>query len=250
MRAVLNITIVLSLLITSFSVGFLIYHYFTFTPSYSSNRDTGNSETKIGQNSSNSLKTDLNKEEQQEVPQGVLSQIEHLSSIVTAYFARVKNGPSTYPALVFKVLPQKEELKVYLLTYYPMEWPFVKTFLLGKELGSPRAVYQCPGGLLLIEYTVKGLFPVEAERGEIGRYGALSTWTENSFYLELFSSEKGCSNNGFVFNLSGEFAGVCFGGKLYRATDLYNSIPEECRIIYQKEGENGDLQSQNGQLVR
>ena len=245
MRAILNIVIVLSLLVTSFSVGFLIYHHFTFTPSYSSNKAASDDETKISQSSLNNSNASFYKEKQQEIPRGVLSQIEHLSSVVTSYFAKVKNGPLTYPALVFRVLPQKEEIKVYFLTYYPMEWPFIKTSLLGKDLGSPKTVYQCPGGLLLLEYRVKGLFPVEVERGEIGRYGALSTWTENSFYLKLFSSEKGCSNNGFVFNLSGEFAGVCFGGKFYRATDLYSSIPEECKIIYQKEGENGDLQSQN-----
>ena len=242
MRALLNAVIVLSLLVTASSLGYLIFYRLTFNPSASFNRSTEGSAVKTLQNGS---ETGSGEEEAQEVPEEVLSQVENLSSVIISYFVKVRNGPSIYPALIFKTVPQKEGLKVYLLTYYPMEWPFVKVSLMGESLGAPQVVYQCPSGLLLLSYSVKGVFPVEVEKGEIGRYGALSTWTGKDFYVELFDSEKGCSNNGFVFNLSGDFSGVCFGGNFFRATELYDTIPESCKIIYQKEGENGDLQGEN-----
>ncbi len=244
MRKVLNGIIVLSLFITAVSLGFFIYYQLTFVPSASFTEET-EPVTPVSPNSGSSQDLSSESQEQNGAPPEVLSQVENLSSVVTSYFVKVKNGLSTYPALVLKTVPQEGGLEVYLLTFYPMEWPFVKVSLMGNSLGAPQKVYQCPGGLLLLDYLVKGVFPVEVEKGELGQYGALVTWTGSGFYVELFDSSKGCSDNGFVFNLAGDFSGVCFGGKFYSVGELYSSVPDSCKIIFQQGGENGDLQSEN-----
>ena len=241
MRAVLNGIIVLFLLITAVSLGFFIYYRLTFIPSASFTGKIGNV-TGLKSESSPNSESNSENSNQESVPANVLSQVENLSSVVTSYFVKIKNGTSVYPALIFKVIPLKVGLKVYLLTFYPMEWPFIKVYFMGETLGAPQEVYQCPGGLLLLGYSVRGIFPVEVEKGDLGQYGVLVTWTGNDFYAELFDKSKGCRDNGFVFNLAGDFSGVCFGGNFYGAGELYSSVPDSCKIIYQQEGENGNLQ--------
>lgn len=230
-------------MIALFSLGYIIYYRLTFVPSASFK---GKINTTVAEESSeNSTNLDSEEKKQGEIPTEVLSQVESLSSVVTSYFVKVKNGPLVYPSLVFKIVSKGNGLEVYLLTFYPMEWPFVKVSLSGESLGAPQKVYQCPGSLLLLDYSVKGVFPVEVEKGEIGQYGVLVTWAGNTFYVKPFDRAKGCNNNGFVFNLAGDFSGVCFGGSFYGARELYSSVPNSCKIIFQEEGKNGDLQSEN-----
>lgn len=241
MRTVLNGLIVLFIIITAVSLGFFIYYRLTFNPSASFTGKVS-AVTSLNSERSSVSKPTLEKDNQESVPEDLLSQVENLSSVVTSYFVKVKNGTSVYPALVFKIVPLSGGLKVYLLTFYPMEWPFVKVSIMGETLGAPQEVYQCPGGFLLLGYSVRGIFPVEVERGELGQYGVLITWTGSDFYPELFDESKGCKDIGFVFNLSGDFSGVCFGGVFYTVNELYSSVPDSCKIIFQQEGENGNLQ--------
>lgn len=243
MKRAIDIFIALFLVIALFSLGYIIYYRLTFVPSASFK---GKINTTVAEESSeNSTNLDSEEKKQGEIPTEVLSQVESLSSVVTSYFVKVKNGPLVYPSLVFKIVSKGNGLEVYLLTFYPMEWPFVKVSLSGESLGAPQKVYQCPGSLLLLDYSVKGVFPVEVEKGEIGQYGVLVTWAGNTFYVKPFDRAKGCNNNGFVFNLAGDFSGVCFGGSFYGARELYSSVPNSCKIIFQEEGKNGDLQSEN-----
>ena len=242
MKKALDVLIVLLLAVIIVSLGYIIYCRLTFVPSASFK---GKLNIPITKSSESSKNLNSEEKEQEEIPAEVLSQVESLSSVVTSYFVKVKNGPLVYPSLVFKAVPKEDGLEVYLLTFYPMEWPFVKVSLSGESLGAPQKVYQCPGGLLLLTYVVKGIFPVEVEKGEIGQYGVLVTWTGSNFYVKPFDKSKGCNDNGFVFNLAGDFSGVCFGGSFYGAKDLYSSVPNSCKIIFQEEGKNGDLQSEN-----
>ena len=247
MRALINAVTAVSLVILVASLSFLLYYKATFKPSASFK---GKEEVTAVTPPENSSASSLSSGREEDVPDEVLSQVENLKPIVTSYFVTVKNGPSVYPALVFKVNSNGKGLTLYLLTFYPMEWPFVKVNVLGERFGSPGKVYRYPGGLLLLEYSVRGIFPVEVERGKVGDYGVLVTWTGNSFDVGVYDSKKGCTDNGFVFNLAGDFAGVCFGGNFYSAEELYSTVPDVCTLTYEKEEGSGNLQGENGQLVR
>lgn len=244
MRWFLNLLIAVSTAVIAFSLGFLIYYKLTFTPSWSFSPKESSAQKTVMESTKN-VETANREGVSEGVPEEVLSQVENLSSVVNSFIVKVNNGISTYPALLFKVAPSDKGLKVYLLTFYPMEWPFVKVSLMGEKLGAPSEVLQCEGNLILLVYPVRGIFPVEVERGNVGEFGAIAVKVGNSVAVNLYSSKKGCTENGFVFNLSGDFSGVCFGGNFYSAEELYSSIPENCRVIYEKEGENGNLQGKN-----
>ncbi len=252
MRVFINFVIVFSLLILAFSLGFLFYYHSTFVPSasFSGEIKIKNDTFRKKNTSSEQVPSESESENPNEVPDEVFNQVENLAPVVTSYFLKLKNGISTYPALIFKVVSEQQSMDVYLLTYFPMEWQFVKVKLKGAKLGAPEKVYSCPGGLLLLDYRVRGIFPVEVERGSVGDYGALVTWTGSSFDVEVYDSKKGCADNGFVFNLAGDFAGICFGGNFYSAEELYSTVPDACTLTYGKEEGSGNLQGEDGQLVR
>ncbi len=175
-------------------------------------------------------------------PPEVEERVKELRSVLTNYLVYLKGGLERRPALVFKVEPKDKGVKLYLLTYYPMEWPFVKVELGGYGNFFPERVYLCNQGLIIVEVPVRGLFPPEVSRGRVEDYGALLTFSGGRPQTLPFESGK-CDRNGFVFDLAGEFAGVCFGGGFIDAGELYNQVPRTCKIIYQKEGSDGDLQS-------
>ena len=239
----LNLLSIVSAVVLVFSLSFLLYYKLTFDSSASfSGGKTEVAVKDVSNSSEGSLSVNS---ENETVPLEVLSQVENLSSVITSYFVKVKNGLAVYPALVFKVVPASQGLNVFLLTFYPMEWPFVKVQLPGEELGAPERVYQCGEGLLLLNYNLKGVFPVEVERGEVEEFGAIAVRAGKDITVRLFEREKGCTDNGFVFNLAGDFSGVCFGGNFYSAEELYNSVPSNCKIIFEKEGESGNLQGKD-----
>lgn len=239
----LNLLSIVFAIVLVFSLSFLIYYKLTFDSSASF---PGSKTEVVVKDVSSSSEDGLSANSENEtVPLEILSQVENLSSVITSYFVKVKNGLTVYPALVFKVVPGSKGLNTFLLTFYPMEWSFVKVQLLGEELGAPERVYQCGEGLLFLNYNLKGIFPVEVERGNVGDFGAIAIRTGKDITVRLFEKEKGCTDNGFVFNLAGDFSGVCFGGNFYSAEELYSSVPSDCKIIYEKEGKSGDLQSEN-----
>ncbi|WP_297444728.1 hypothetical protein [Desulfurobacterium sp.] len=239
MRTFLNIIIAISAAITAFSLGFLIHYKLSFKPSA---HFTGKKLEHKPKNSPKLIEEiSSNNSSDENIPADILSQVENISSVVTSYIIKIKNGPATFPALILKVTPAHEGLNVFLLTFYPMEWPFINAQLMGRQLTVPEKVYQCDDGLLILEYKVKGIFPVETERGMIEKFGAIVSWAGNDTTVKLFDIEKGCSENGFVFNLAGDFSGVCFGGNFYSAEELYNSVPSNCKIIFEKEGKSGNL---------
>ncbi len=243
MRTFLNIVIAISAAITAFSLGFLIYYKLSFKPSahFSGKKlehKLENSQKQIGEK----LSTNSSDEN---IPADVFSQVENISPVVTSYIVKIKNGSATFPALIFKVTSAHQGLKVFLLTFYPMEWPFINTQLMERKLTTPEKVYQCGNGLLILEYKVKGIFPVEVGRGKVEKFGAIVSWIGNDTTVKLFDKEKGCSDNGFVFNLAGDFSGACFGGNFYSAEELYNLVPSNCKIIYEMEGESGNLQGKD-----
>ena len=184
-----------------------------------------------------------------EIPSDVEERVRELAQVLTDYVVYLRGGLKERPALVFKAEPDKRGVRLYLLTYYPMEWPFVKVELNGYGTFTPERVYLCRGGLVIVELSVKGLFPPEVSRGRVEDYGALLTFSGGKPETLAFGSGK-CDRNGFVFDLAGEFAGVCFGGEFIDAGELYSEVPQACKIIYEKEEENGDLQGQDRQLVR
>ncbi len=170
-----------------------------------------------------------------EVPQEVEERVKELGEALTNYLVYLKGGIGSKPALVFKVKPQDRGVNLYLLTYYPMEWPFVRADLGGYGAFPLEKVYLCRGGLLVLQLRVRGLFPPEVSRGKVDGYGALLTFSGGKPQTLPFEEGK-CIKNGFVFDLAGEFAGVCFGGEFIGADQLYEEIPQACKIIYSKGG--------------
>jgi len=168
--------------------------------------------------------------EEEGVPPEIEERVRELAPVIDGYFVRLKCGIERRPALVLKAVPEGKKVKLYLLTLYPMEWPFTKLEL---QFGSfsPKRVYLCRNGILLMEFELQGLFPPEVSKGEVDQYGALAVVEGNS--VKVLPFKKGeCTQNGFVFNLAGDFAGVCFGGEFVGAEELYGGAPASCKIIY------------------
>ena len=180
------------------------------------------------------------KAQQGDLPDALNERAEELEKVVSNYFVYLRSGIERKPALVLKVIPQGGETLLYLLTYYPMEWQFVKVELGGYKI-NPQRVFLCEEGLVVLEAKVKGLLPPEVSRGELGDYGLLVSFESFRLKGELFKGA--CKRNGFVFNLAGDFSGVCFGGTFISSSKLYSEVPDNCKIIYQKEGKDGNLQS-------
>ncbi|WP_457681125.1 hypothetical protein [Thermovibrio sp.] len=172
-------------------------------------------------------------------PPEVLDKVNSLYQVLTSYLTYLKGGIGEKPSLIFKVGVDSGINRLYFLTFYPMEWPFVKVSLNGYNF-SPSKVYLCDNGLLLVEVDLHGLFPPEVPKGSLGDYGVLLTFTSSGPEVEPFKPDN-CNYNGFVFNLSGELAGVCFGGNFIDAQSLYSQVPSSCKIIYNKEEVNGNL---------
>ncbi|WP_456419817.1 hypothetical protein, partial [Thermovibrio sp.] len=89
-------------------------------------------------------------------PPEVEERVKELRSVLTNYLVYLKGGLERRPALVFKVEPKDKGVKLYLLTYYPMEWPFVKVELGGYGNFFPERVYLCNQGLIIVEVPVRG----------------------------------------------------------------------------------------------
>ena len=247
MRAVLNLIIVTSVIILAFSLGFLAYYKFTFNPSASFSPSLN---SVVLRSTSENVQNATSQNETEEIPDEVDSQAESLSSVIPSYFVRIRSGLVVYPALILKTVSEQNGLEVYLLTFYPMEWSFAKILFPGEGVGKLLKVYQCKGGLLLLDSRVKGFFPVEVGKGELSGYGAIAIPDKGSVTVKPFDVSKGCRENGFVFNLAGDFSGVCFGGEFYDASQIINQFPGNCKQIYPEEEEGGNVQGQNGQLVR
>jgi len=172
--------------------------------------------------------------EEEGVPPEVEERIKELAPVIDGYFVRLRCGVERRPALVLKAVPEGEKVRLYLLTLYPMEWPFTRLEL---QFGSfsPKRVYQCKGAVLLIEFELQGLFPPEVSLGEVDQYGALAVVEGSSVRVQPFKKGE-CTGNGFVFNLAGDFAGVCFGGEFVDGKELYGGAPSSCKIIYKSSG--------------
>ncbi len=172
-----------------------------------------------------------------------------LKSLLPRFFIYIKEGIVSHPALIFKndSLPEKNE--VHLITFSTMEWQFVKTKLGNSVLKSPDEVYICEDGIVALVYKVKNFWLPEIVRGKLFGEGILVIPKEKkNFKFRHFNGN--CTDNGFVFTPGGELAGLCFGSKFIDAEELYRELPFACRLVYQKEERDGNLQSENGQLVR
>ncbi len=175
-------------------------------------------------------------------PDYVAKQIENLESLIPSLFVKVRNGVKVYPALVVKVEQEGDYLYAYLLTFYPMDWQFAKLNVKGFDF-FPKTVYLCTNGIIVLRYELRGTFLETVETGDLGKYGLIAVPNGGiSFsYKPLINQTPDCRNNGFVFNLNGDFSGVCFGGKFLGVGDLKDSIPSQCQIIFQG-GKDGNLQ--------
>ena len=243
MRAVLNLIIVVSAVILAFSLGFLAYYKFTFNPSASFSPSLNSVVLKsISENMQNST----SQNETEVIPDEVVSQVKSLSSVIPSYFVMIRSGLVLHPALILKTVSGQKGLEAYLLTFYPMEWPFAKILFPEKGVGKLLKVYQCEGGLLLLDSRVKGFFPIEVGKGELNGYGAMAIPDRGSVAVKPFDVSKGCRENGFVFNLAGDFSGVCFGGEFYGVDQIVSQFPGSCKEIYPEEEESGNVQGQNG----
>ena len=160
------------------------------------------------------------------------NRLQQLKSLIPKFYKNIKEGINLHPALVFKVEGTDEGTSIHLLTFSPMEWDFIKTNLRNDvTLERPNKVYLCENGIIDVNYVVRGFWPPEVEKGQLEDKNVLVIPQKNgTFAFEDFNGN--CTDNGFVFNYSGEFAGVCFGGNFIDANSLYNSVPSNCKLIY------------------
>ena len=182
-------------------------------------------------------------EEETEIDDKIIELEDNISSS----FLKIKEGIVSYPTVVFKVYGTKEGTSIHLITFFPMEWRFIKTFFKNKTLLEPDRVYLCNGGIVDVNYVVKEFWPPEIQKGDLGKWGILAIPREEGGFGFVFDKYNGqCEENGFVFNLKGELAGVCFGDKFINYNEIYSKIPNECQLIYEKgiKG-NGNLQGEN-----
>jgi hypothetical protein len=172
--------------------------------------------------------------------------LESLKKVVPKFFVKIQEGIIYHPALLFKVYGTAKGTSIHILTFSSMEWKFIKTFLVrGTVFSEPDRVFFCDGGIVDVNYVVKGIWPPEIPRGSVDSAG-LVTIPEEKGTLRFASFSGNCTDNGFVFNPGGEFAGICFGGKFIDYSTLYSEIPDKCQLIYEKGvGSDGDIQSEN-----
>ena len=222
------------------AVAFLLYKpcYGPFTNGKKSEPLVSFNET-VASSSENGPVESGNQTENGTLPEAVAERVEQLSTVLPTYFVYLRGGIGKTPALVFRVSSNNGTNRVFLLSFNPMEWPFVKLKLSSGSFGSPDAVYNCDG-LLLIEYDLPGIPPPEVDRGALGKYGVLVAVSDDGS-LSYWPYSGSCDRNGFVFNLAGELAGVCFGGNFISSDALYGEVPQACKLVYRKEGDNGNL---------
>ncbi|MEO2067960.1 MAG: hypothetical protein ABGX27_00400 [Desulfurobacteriaceae bacterium] len=169
-----------------------------------------------------------------------------LEDRVPSLFVKVKEGIVYHPALVFKVYGTNNGTSIHLLTLSTMEWQFIKTiFSKSKIFFEPTRVYLCEDGIIDVNYVVEKFWPPEVQKGKLKGMGILATPIEDgSFRFDKFYGN--CTDNGFVFNMEGKLAGICFGDKFINYNEIYSEIPNECQLIYEK-GVKGDgnLQGEN-----
>ncbi|ADY73680.1 hypothetical protein Dester_1042 [Desulfurobacterium thermolithotrophum DSM 11699] len=172
--------------------------------------------------------------------------LSHLKEVIPNFFIKIKEGIVYHPGLLLKVYGTQNGTSIHILTFSSMEWQFIKTFLFdGRVLSEPNKVFFCNDGIVDINYEVKGIWPPEIPHGNVDLIGLLVI-PEEKGTLQFANFEGNCTDNGFVFNPGGEFAGVCFGGKFIDSNTLYSEIPGKCQLIYKKGGEeDGNIQSKN-----
>jgi len=212
-------------------------------------------ESKVEETMNETVKTETmrteNKEEDVSNSSSNLSQeleerLKNLEKVVPNFFVKIQEGIIYHPALLFKVYGTAKGTSIHILTFSSMEWKFIKTFLVrGKVLSEPDRVFFCNGGIVDVNYVVKGIWPPEIPRESLDSVG-LVVIPEERGTLRFATFNGNCTDNGFVFNPGGEFAGICFGGKFIDYNTLYSDIPDKCQLIYEKgEGNDGDIQSEN-----
>ncbi|RUM45984.1 MAG: hypothetical protein DSY35_00145 [Desulfurobacterium sp.] len=172
---------------------------------------------------------------------------DEINKKISSSFKKIKEGIVYHPALILKVKGVSNGTEVHLITFSTMEWPFIRTYISDDTvLERPERVYLCEDGIVDISYTIKGIWPPEIHRGKLEGKGILVTPDEKG-NLNFNAFNGNCTDNGFVFTDTGEFAGICFGSKFIGAEELYRTIPSECQTIYPKEeGRDADIQGENG----
>ncbi|WP_456455137.1 hypothetical protein [Thermovibrio sp.] len=175
------------------------------------------------------------------IPQEVLNRIEDLKSVIPTYIFYLKCGIEKRPAVILKAQQTEKGTDLYLLTLYPLEWSYTKADLKSYGTFKVKNAYVCKGGTVAVELNLPGLFPPEVERGKVSKYGVVVNYNGKELSFSPFE-EGNCTVNGFVFNLAGELAGVCFGGNFIESEELYREVPKECRPIYREEKGDGNIQ--------
>lgn len=212
-------------------------------------------ENRIEETMNETVKTETmmteNKEEDvssssSDLNQELEERLKSLEKVVPNFFVKIQEGIIYHPALLFKVYGTAKGTSIHILTFSSMEWKFIKTFLSrGKVFSEPDRVFFCSGGVVDVNYVIKGIWPPEIPRGSVDSVGLLVI-PEEKGTLRFANFDGNCTENGFVFNPGGEFAGICFGGKFIDYSALYSEIPDKCQLIYEKgEGNDGDIQSEN-----
>ncbi len=161
-----------------------------------------------------------------------VERLKRLEQIIPKFYKEIKEGINYHPALVFKVKGTSNGTSIHLLTFSLMEWNFIKTkFSDDLTFSKPNKVYLCREGIVDVNYLVRGFWPPEVEKGNLKDKNVLAIPKNNGGFT-FVNFEGNCTDNGFVFNYSGEFAGVCFGGEFISAEKLYSEVPGSCREIY------------------
>jgi hypothetical protein len=176
-------------------------------------------------------------------------QIYNVKSMIKRNLVKIKEGINYHQAVILKVRQEENSTHAYLLTTDNMEWEFVKgTMEGGVTFKNPKRVLKC-NQVYVLDFDITGMWIPQINRGIITDKGFITYINEKGLYkIEEFKNS--CLGNGFVFNSSGEFSGICVGDRFIPSDEIYDMCPENCNQIYVMEVQNGNLQSENGLMVR
>ncbi len=158
-----------------------------------------------------------------------LDRLNTLKTTTPTLFLRIREGINYHPGIILRVKPNSNGTDTYIVSIGSMEWDVLSLKFNDLKLGSPNAV--CVYNLIpILDYKLKGVWMPQIPIGKPSNTNLLVNMDgRGNFSFSMFNGT--CTGNGFIFNISGEFAGVCFGGKFTSASDLYNSVPK-AKVVY------------------
>ncbi len=172
-----------------------------------------------------------------------------VESTIRRNIVRLKEGIRFHPSFVLKVREEGNSTQAYLVAVDPMEWEFVKGSMeSGVAFGNLKRVLRC-GKVYVLDFDITGMWIPQVSLGEVSKEG-FSVYLSENGTLQVAPFEGKCFGNCFVFNEDGDLSGICYGDAYFPLSPVYEQVPDGCKEIFRKEVENGNIQSENGLLVR